>query len=229
MSHNETKPLSFNEFTKEKKDPFNSLGPAKWENVQFNVPAKKNSGRETVESLKAEIDEIKLALIDIITKLPRDPSLENFAEAFAADSVGACAAAANSFVPFAGTGIRVAKAGVNAVCRRVLPRKTYEQELTSLKKFLLDAFQRGQGNTNGLNPGQYSAVNKFLDISEPSLEDIRQLKLDIFNAKANAQSHWKNLILRKLVPFSRFETKKGGTKKRKFGKLAKTIRQQRRL
>lgn len=216
MSNNETKTLSFNEFTKGK-GPIDSIGP-----TTFDISPNNSS----LESLRAEIDEIKLALIDIITKLPKDPSLENFAEAFAANSVGACAAAANSFVPFAGTGIRVAKAGVNAVCRRVLPRKTYEQEIGSLKKFLNEAFQRGQGTANGLNPAQYNAVHKFLDISEPSLEDLRRLKLDIFNAKANAQSHWKNLILSKLVPFSRFESKKGGTKKRKFGKRAKTIRLQ---
>lgn len=188
--------------------------------------------------MEKQIDDIKLALADIYTRLPLDKENQSFAtsEGLLSDGISATAAFANTFVPLAGTVARGVVSGAKAVRARFTPRRTFEQEVESLKKLLNEAKVIGAGAKGSLSRSAYPVVLRFLDIEHPTLADVTKFRSDFALTRANIGSHWKDKILLKTGAFRRLENleeeggSSGGRKTRALRRnmRSKTIKSQRR-
>jgi hypothetical protein len=219
-------------------DPFGD----KAVNAAFgNLSSPAKAHPSSLEKMGKELDDIKIALADIYTRLPLDRENQAFvsSEGLLSDGIAAGAVAANTFVPGAATLARGAVATVKAGISRFTGRKTFEQELESLKKFLNDALRHGTGASGSLSRTAYPIVLGFMSLENPTLADVTKLRADIALSRANIGSHWKDRILLKSGVFRRFEAQaeesgtRGGRKTRALRRnrqlRGKTAKSQRRL
>lgn len=207
-------------------DPF---GDKAVENAFGNLSSPAKTSPSSLSKMEKDLENIKVALADIYTRLPLDRENQAFvsSEGILSDGIAAGAVAMDTFVPGAASIARGAVASVKAGISRFTGRKTFEQELESLKKFLADALSHGVGAGGSLSRSAYPIILGFMSLDSPTLADVTKLRADIALSRANIGSHWKDRILLKSGIFRRFEAQaeeSGTSGGRKTRALRKNIR-----
>ena len=189
------------------------LTPRNLPNTRVLTPGKNTT---CCADTRNEIFQIKMAIADILEKLPKKETASDLALSAASNTAAfVCSAGTSALIPGVGQAV---KSGLQAASRACVTRYEKLKPLQKIREQLLailkEEIDLGGGREGGLAPDAYGLVSDFLKKSNLELQDFQQLKADLAVTRNNSGFKRQGILQKLSNLIRRIEKEKTGGRKK---------------